>query len=178
MENPLYLFYSGRGRDDQGRLFEDVLAFSVDELEHTHDFIQWLFPLFERSGANPDAPVLDKATAAALRSDRLLRQQVARSLQLMLRFYGLELTTVQGAERIDRSGTFTERRRTWLTPGNHNFLRLTRILKFLSILQASELSRALLACLEEIAADFPGIVSEQTRKYWKDAVSSQRTHSP
>ena len=178
MENPLYAFYSGRGRDDQGRLFEEVLAFSVDELERTHDFIQWLFPLFERSGANPAAPVLDGATASALRSDPALRQQVQRSLQLMLRFYGLELTTVQGAERIERSGTFNERRLIWLTPGNHNFLRLTRILKFLSILQATELLRALLVCLEGIAAEFPGIVSEQTRKYWKDAVSSQRTLSP
>ncbi len=170
IENPLLAFYCGRGRDDRERLLEDILAFSFDELERTHDYIQWLFPLFERSGANPGAPVLDEATAAAFRSDRALRQQVERSLQLMLRFYGLEVTTARGAERIDRSDRFDERKRTWLTPGNHNFLRLTRILTFLSILRTDELSRALLECLERIAAEFPEIVSEDTLKYWKRAV--------
>jgi len=58
-------FYEGSGRDDRGRSLDDLLGFGDAALECTHDFIQWLFPLRERSGANPAAPRLDDATVAA-----------------------------------------------------------------------------------------------------------------
>ena len=46
------------GRDHRGRLLSHILGFSLDELEFHHDYIQWLFPLPEPSGANPSAPLL------------------------------------------------------------------------------------------------------------------------
>jgi hypothetical protein len=77
--------------------------------------------------------------------------------------------------RVTRTATFEERARVWLTPGNHNFLRLTRIMKSLSILGAANVARAILAGLEEIAAANPATVGETTLEYWQGAVSS--THS-
>jgi len=174
-EHPLIAFYAGTGHDTRGRRLDDILAFSKDELEFTHDYIQWLFPLFERSGASPDAPVLDDETAHRFRRDQTLRRQLGRALDVMLDFYGLEHTTLahasrDGAPRIVRSAAFAERSRVWLTPRNHNFLRLTRILKCLAIVHAAPLAQALLACLEGIAAEHPHVVGERTRAYWRDAV--------
>lgn len=88
----------------------------------------------------------------------------------MLRFYGLASRLENGAVRVCRGDSFHERRATWLTRGNHNFLRLTRILKSLAILQAGTLSRALLVYLLDIAAEYPGLISDMTLGYWQDAV--------
>jgi hypothetical protein len=55
----LLRFYAGTGPDDRGRFLREIHQWPDDELEHTHDYIQWLFPLAERSGFNPEAPTLD-----------------------------------------------------------------------------------------------------------------------
>src|ERR1043165_3546689 len=65
MSAKLIDFYFGNGTDFAGRRIEDVWAMSFEELEYNHDFIQWLFPLRERSGVQPDVPVLDDATIHA-----------------------------------------------------------------------------------------------------------------
>ena len=166
----LLTFYAGTGWDDRGRTFDDVLRFTHVELEDVHDYIQWVFPLFQRSGANPAAPVLDDRTAEAFRRDQSLRRQMRRIFDVMLGFYGLEMVVANGAIRVNQNASFQERRAVWLTRNNHNFLRLTRILKCLSILHASDLSRALLACLLEIDAQYPAVISTHTIRYWRDAV--------
>jgi hypothetical protein len=168
----LLAFYSSTGTDDRDRSIDDVHSFSTDELERNHDFIQWLFPLFERSAANPSAPVLDEDAASFFRSDPAIRRRMRRSVEVMLDFYGLTLDQDGDRLRVSRAATFEERARVWLTRGNHNFLRLTRIMKSLSILGEAPLARAILAGLEEIAADNPGTVGETTLKYWQGAVSS------
>ena len=50
--HPLVAFYRDGARDDEGRTLAEILAWDDDRLEEIHDFIQWLFPLPERSGAN------------------------------------------------------------------------------------------------------------------------------
>ena len=58
-------FYRGHGRDHRGRLLADILGFDFYELEFHHDYIQWLFPLPEPSGANASAPLLTDEDIAA-----------------------------------------------------------------------------------------------------------------
>ena len=60
-------FYSGKGTDDRGRRIDEIWSFSHEELEAVHDYIQWLFPLAERSAFNPGAPLLDDETIARFR---------------------------------------------------------------------------------------------------------------
>lgn len=81
----IVLFYEGSGRDGAGRSLSDVLAFDLDELEQVHDYIQWLFPLFERSAANPNAPVLDQDSVTTLRRHQDLRRNIRKAFELMLR---------------------------------------------------------------------------------------------
>ena len=159
----LIAFYSGTGTDNRGRRLDEIWSFSHEELEAVHDYIQWLFPLRERSAFNPGAPLLDDETIAQFREDAALRGNLERSLRVMLDFYGLAIA----GHEILRVPTFGARSRVWLTPHNHNFLRLTRIIKSLSLLGLHDRATRLLACLEGI----PNI-SEETRRYWRQAAAA------
>ena len=170
-ESPLIAFYRGTGRDHRGRLLSHILGFSLDELEFHHDYIQWLFPLPEPSGANASAPLLSKEYIAAFASDESLRLALRRSLELMLQFYGLELIE-DGAAEIVPSPYFAARSRDWLTPGNHNFLRISRILRSLSLLGLGRYAVALLNCLEGIYSEHARVIGEMTLGYWRRAVAA------
>jgi hypothetical protein len=164
-------FYAGRGTDFAGRTIDDVWRMSLDELESTHDYIQWLFPLRERSSVQPHVPVLDEATIRAFELPEL-RDRLLKSARIMARFYGLEIVENDGGVVVGRSRDFDARRKNWLTPGNHNFLRLTRILKSLATLGHEALSRAWLGALTAVYDDYSGIIGARTFDYWRGAVSS------
>ena len=160
-------FYGGTGSDDRGRRLEDIWRFSHAELEAIHDYIQWLFPLAEKSAFNPGAPVLDDATIARFKSDATLQRNIERSLDVMLDFYGF----ARDGDRIVQAPSFGERAANWLTPGNHNFLRLTRILKSLTLLGIEQRAHQLLDRLEEVYASHESAIGKRTINFWRQAVS-------
>jgi hypothetical protein len=163
-------FYEGSSPDDRGRFLDDVLRFDDGRLESVHDFIQWLFPLPERSGANPTAPVLDAAAINEFRSRPELRAALRRSLDRMLAFYGFAW---DGA-RVVTSASFPGCS-GWLSPGNHNHLRLTRILRSLTVLGELQATRALFQALSDVCHDKrrsgPTPISERTFRFWSDALA-------
>ncbi len=166
----LIRFYDGSGRDGAGRTLADVQALSLEQLEDEHDYIQWLFPLRETSQFNPAAPVADDAVVAAFRSRAGLRDALVDSLRVMLRFYGLAESAPPAGYRIVTGPTFAERSAAWLTRGNHNFLRLTRILKSLSLLGERERAAALLACLTTVFEQHGTTIGATTFSYWTAAL--------
>src|SRR6266568_2096523 len=116
-------FYRGEERDDYGRTIEDIWAYDFGQLEVVHDYIQRLFPS-RRPSQVEEAPLLDDETEQAFRHDPELQQRLLKSLDVMLRFYGLRR---EGGEVVE-AADFRERATNWLTPSNHNLLRITRIL--------------------------------------------------
>ncbi len=165
-------FYEGSSLDDRGRLHEDILRFDDERLEYVHDFIQWLFPLPERSAAQPAAPILDDAAIEAFRARPELRAALRRSLDRMLSFYGF----ARSGDGIVRSASFPLRAGNWLRPGNHNHLRLTRMLRSLTLLGERQAALALLAALTEIYDEELRAgsrrISERSFNFWKSAVNS------
>ena len=158
-------FYSG-GRDSAGRTLDEILAWDDDRLEAIHDYIQWLFPTRQPSGVNPFAPLVTDATVRAFASDDTLRDRLRGALDRMLVFYGLRR---EGA-RIEIDATrFAARARTWLHPGNHNHLRLTRIMDSASTLGLRDDALALKRCLLEDVCTGPGTgrVSARTLEFWR-----------
>ena len=168
-------FYRGDGRDDRGRSLSDIHEFDFYELEFTHDYIQWLFPLPEPSGANAWAPVLSNDDIDRFQSDESLRRRVLHSFELMLSFFGLELADASGAgpANVRRAHNFDERHQVWLHAGNHNFLRISRILRSLSLFGCVRYASAFLECLEEIYAEKPKAIGNTTMGYWRRAVSTK-----
>jgi hypothetical protein len=99
-----------------------------------------------------------------------LRERLLRSLTLMLGFYGLALSADTGGRPlIAEAADFPVKARTWLHAGNHNHLRLTRILTSLRLLGLEAHGTALCARLVAIAHDHPHAVSATTLGYWRRA---------
>lgn len=166
--NPLLGFYRDGGRDDRGRTLDEILAWDDERLEEIHDFIQWLFPLPERSGANPSAPVLDRDMIEAFRAAPAMRDRLREAFERMLRFYGLRWTGLS----VDRADDFRVRAQNWLWPGNHNHLRLTRILRSTLLLGLETESKALFQTLNAVYREFPDRISSRTHAFWSDASQS------
>ncbi len=167
----LLRFYRREGADHRGRTLDDIRAFDTARLEGTHDFIQWLFPLPEPSGANPHAPILSREDIAAFAAGPALREELRASLDLMLRFYGLRREGSGEAVGIARGPGYASRSGEWLDR-SHNFLRLSRILRCLALLGCAPEARALLACLEDVARDNAWAVGSDTLSHWRRAAAS------
>jgi hypothetical protein len=156
-------FYLGRKKDWRGRRIEEIWAYSDEQLEETHNFIQWLFPL--RTAGRAPAPLLEAGTIATFHSDAHLRARLLKSFDVMLRFYGLRR---EGGEVV-RAEDFPTKCANWLTPYNHNFLRITRILTCLRELGLQVWSQAFFGCLEKIYAEHAGTIGEESFRFWRDA---------
>lgn len=142
-------FLKGAGTDGAGRTVFEVVAMDDAAIERVHDFIQWLFPLAEPSGANRRAPVLSAEDVAAIHASGMAQIALAAG--------------------TDRMAVFYQRNRHWLTVHDHNHLRITRIIKSLRLLRGpgeAEEFRDLILRLDE-AAGRP--VSVGSRRYWMEA---------
>ena len=115
--NPLLPFYLGAGHDSRGRSLADVLVLSDKAKEDAHDYIHWLFPLFDRSAAVPSSPRLDESVVRSFRSDPVVRRNMRRALETMLRFYGLELRDIAAQPQVVRAANFAVRAPVWISPG-------------------------------------------------------------
>ena len=168
-------YYSGHSPDDRGRLLGEIQEWPDERLESVHDFIQWMFPLKERSSANPGAPVLDETSIRRFRAHPELRRTLRNSFVRMLRFYGLEIEDQSGL-RVVPGVDFQEKSRNWLSPGNHNYLRITRILKSLRLLGLEQEAHVFFECLERIYENQSGsylMIPEGTFRYWQLAIEEK-----
>lgn len=119
------------------------------DIEQNHDFIQWLFPLTEPSGANRRAPVL--------------------SAEDVVEVHASGLAQIALAAATDRMAHFYRRNSHWLVDHDHNHLRITRIIKSLRLLRGpgeAEDFRQIILRRDE-AAGRP--VSAGSRQYWIQA---------
>jgi hypothetical protein len=163
-------FYRGQTTDTEGRHLTDLWAWSDHDLEAVHDFIQWLFPLPEPSQFNPDVPLLTVEDIAAFRNDPLLRANLQKSFERILTFLGLSRAedgkVVEGANFAARAPD------VWSTP-NHNWLRITRILRSLTLLGLEAQAQALYERLEAFyrSREFP--IAADTFRYWTGAVGKR-----
>jgi hypothetical protein len=166
-------FYLGERPDAEGRLIETIWAWGDDELEYVHDYIQWLFPLTEKSRFNDAAPIVDEETIEAFRTDSRLRERLIISLRLMLRFYGFQCEESDGGDiSIIKSSAYPQRKQNWISRGNHNFLRLTRIVKSLRLLGLEDYAQAVFRCLSLIYAEERGRIGRDSFSFWERAASS------
>lgn len=161
---PLIAFYRGEAGDHKGRTLEDIWALPPFWLEHTHDYVQWLFPIPEAGRFNDFAPLLSEADRAAFAADEALRANQRRSLDVMLAFFGL----TRRALVIEALPELNMREHIWLKRGGHNHLRISRIIRSLHLCQQPELAAAFQQAMIEIGTT-QGVVSEQSIGYWRAA---------
>jgi Opioid growth factor receptor (OGFr) conserved region len=149
-KSPVHAFLDGSGRDSRGRLIETVLAFDDAQIEATHDFIQWLFPLPVPSTAQPQSPVLSTQDLAAIAADPVAIANLTRARVRMAAFYATN----------DH----------WLVWHNHNHLRLTRILKSLRLLAGLDEAKRFYTSTVERAKASSNEISPRSLYFWLKAV--------
>jgi hypothetical protein len=162
----LVRFYRQEEPDDHGRWLHDYWSWDHDRLEAVHNYIQLMFPLTEASSFNPRAATLDKAALATFRADPLIQENLLRSLEVMLSFYGFTLDRT--SKTIVPGPHFDKRAGEWLFPNDHNHLRITRILKCLTLCGHGEYALAFHAALVRVVR--PENVTGETLFFWKNAV--------
>lgn len=164
-------FYLGEQPDSEGRTIQAIWAWDFEDLECTHDYIQWLFPIAEQSRFNINAPVVDAEIVRAFQSDRRLRQNLHKSFVVMLRFYGLQYHEHEANKiEIDRSADYPIRQREWVSIFDHNYLRITRILKCLMAFGLVAEANAFYQCLQQIYHEDSDLIGGETFEYWTNAV--------
>jgi hypothetical protein len=172
MSSVLLSFYLGTGKDSAGRTFQEILWRDDDWLEKNCDYIQWLFPLEVPSDFNPQAPILNQSLIWKFRSNPDVQTRLILAFERMLNFYGLVLCGRGSTAKVNRSETFDIKSPRWLKPNNHNFLRLTRIMKCLYILGLEDYAKALFNQLKTVYEEKPKLVGEVTWKFWQYAVQN------
>jgi hypothetical protein len=173
----LLAFLRGDGPDGRGRRITAIWAMSDAELETTHDFIQWLFPLDTPSAAVPGSPVLAPEEIAVLRGDRAIRANLRRSLDRMLGFYGLVWDSERRA--IHLAPHFGGRAIVWLSRGNHNLRRLTRILRSLVLAGERDAAAALFTRLAALyRGPYRAAIGAETFAHWQAALGQAAPGGP
>ena len=120
-----------------------------EDLERHHDFIQWLFPLAAPSGANRRAPVLSAEDVAEVHASGMAQIALAAA--------------------TDRMAVFYLRNGHWLTPYDHNHLRITRIIKSLGLLRGPGEAEDFRQIILRRDAEVGRPVSAGSRQHWIDA---------
>ena len=170
--NRLLAFYYGSHPDGHGRMLAEILRQDDDWFEVCHNYIQWLFPTKEFSRVTPDAPILDKATVEAFRTDELLRKHLQAALIRILSFYGLKLTH----EGVIKGPNWETRKSNWFTENTHNSLRITRILKCLNSLGLEIEAKAFQSGLCLLCASEPDCgIDPSAMQFWREAVPPKST---
>jgi Opioid growth factor receptor (OGFr) conserved region len=163
-------FYLGEQQDSAQRTIQEIWAWDFEELEIVHDYIQWLFPLPEKSAFNSDAPIVNDEVIQAFQTNPQLRQNLRHSFTVMLRFYGLQSHESEGKIIIYKSQDYLSRKHEWVSLFNHNYLRITRILKCLVTLGLPNEAQALYKCLQQIYQEDSDKIGSKTFQYWTKAV--------
>ena len=111
-------YLNGKQPDIYNRYLEDIWKMSDKEIESVHNFIQWIFPLNERSGVNPDAPILTHQDIIDIKKSNIAQQNMKKSADWFLGFLTRNLY--------------------WICQSNHNHLRITRAIKSLRLIHSNE----------------------------------------
>jgi hypothetical protein len=161
-------FYLGEQPDLNGRKIQEIWAWDFEDLECTHDYIQWLFPLDEQSRFNTDAPIVNEEIVRSFQSDLRLSDNLLTSFAVMLKFYGLQY--INETKQIERSSDYPIRKQEWVNKFDHNYLRITRILKCLMRFGLADEARSFYRCLAEIYRADRDRIGSETFQYWTNTV--------
>lgn len=121
------LFLDGKGMDGNGRYISEYFEFDRDKWEECHNHVQWAFPSHIASRFNINAPVVHDMDEFAL----AMTINASNNAQRLMEAYLDSLGFVMGSDDHYRFDPTSERNKIWLTPFNHNYQRISRLLNFL-----------------------------------------------
>jgi hypothetical protein len=167
-ESKIIKFYEKRANDNYGRSLDQMQHYNYDQLEHIHDYIQWMFPLKEKSRVNLSAPIITAKDIIYIKQSDVIKQNMLASKIVITNFWGIRKEYSENKYNIRK-----DRIQTWLTPGNHNFLRVTRVLKSLIIFDLRNEAENLFKCLNEIRNNGNQNIIGESFFWWEKAIKEE-----
>jgi len=158
-------FTLGEAPDHKNRYISDLWQLDHFWLEHTHDYIQWLFPIVTSHKRNSFAPCLTSGDMETFASNMQLGQQQLQSYRVMLDFFGLE----EHEGQVIAQPSLNMRQHIWLKRGGHNHLRISRIIQSLALCSNLEQAKSFQNTVINIGQTV-GQVSEKSLHYWSEAI--------
>ena len=163
-----HAFLNLTGTDHLGRTAQDYLKFTNDDWEACHNHVQWAFPSHVPSGYNPDAPVLDR-TETFFKEMSVLEMLTIKNLVIAyMESLGIEMHGSNFMQTYKRDLDGEAYLPHWITPFNHNYLRLTRVLNILYYVDI-DWCEGLYRLLLRTAEQNPDAISRETLVYWGKA---------
>lgn len=154
MNDPFYIlaFLEHRGLDYQHRSLKDVWSFSDNQIERTHDFIQWVFPTTEPSQNVIGSPTLSADELELVSNSSNARASVLKSSQWF--------------------SDFLTRNTSWTKGHDHNHLRITRMLRSLSLLGEKAHAQAIFTDLSSRLQGLETISAlEKAFVFWEQTIT-------
>ncbi|GHV09736.1 hypothetical protein FACS189485_22570 [Spirochaetia bacterium] len=164
-ESKIIKFYEKCANDNYGRSLDDMQHYNYEQLENIHDYIQWMFPLNKKSRVNLSAPVLNDKDILYIKDSNTIKQNMFASVLVITDFWGI------GKEYSENKYCIkNDRVKTWLTPMNHNFLRISRVLKSLILFDMKNEAELLFKCFEDINNNGNKEIIGESFLHWKKAI--------
>ena len=144
-------FLTNNEPDFKNRFLNDIWNFSDEDIEYTHDFIQLLFPLNEKSSAISNGIYLDSNEAILrIKANKLATENIVKSSKWFL--------------------SFLARNSHWKRKHDHNYLRITRIIKSLRLLVSDqEANKFYESFMQLVDENLKSKINLTTLTYWQNA---------
>ena len=144
-------FLTNNEPDFKNRFLKDIWNFSDEDIEYTHDFIQLLFPLNEKSSAISNGIYLDSNEAIlSIKANKLATENIVKSSKWFL--------------------SFLARNSHWKRQHDHNYLRITRIIKSLRLLVSDqEANKFYESFMQLVDENLKSKINSTTLTYWENA---------
>lgn len=155
-DSPIIRFYINGEADPMGRTYASMMYFTEERMEECHDWIQWMFPTAEPSVFASVFPVLTVDDVAKLRASYVARFRLLAAVDKFKNFMGI--------------GTVPDESKwsNWCTPGNHNLLRVTRIIRSLRLFGEEDVATTFAHEAQDIAVLCDVLTA---KKYWHLALT-------
>ena len=160
--SPIIRFYQNENINECSHKLSTILSASNKWLEFTHDYIQWMFPLDEKSRCNINAPVLADSDIYEFNSNRLIRINFNSSIYKFIDFLGLRYNPNDQTFAISNVNQIY----TWYGI-NHNSMRITRFIASMSMFGFSDIANDVFSFMKTYNEDHHSI------NYWEDALQGQ-----
>lgn len=133
--------------DHQQRRISEIWKWQDEAWDEEHDFIQWLFPLNEKSMSVPNSPVIREPEISKIRDSQKAQESLRRS--------------------TERYKEFLTREKYWKSSHNHNHLRITRVIKSLRMLCGDEQANEFKYWIAGQLGDKIDRIDLKTKQFWR-----------
>lgn len=160
-------FFLGLELDSNSRTISDILSFNEQEIENTHDFIQYIFPTIEKSNYNPNAPLISENLKRLFSENVVAQENFCKTCRLFLHFCGFKC--------LKSNELFTPvYEKSFLSRPSHNLLRISRVLNSLNQIGKKSCSREIFSQIETFNFLYPKVIPTSSYEIWKNTQIDDR----